>query len=288
MNDERTIRALLRLGTAVLGEAGIPEPVRDAKMLIGLAAERDKAFVIAHPEYEVTDEQAERFRGYLRRRLNREPIQHITGCQEFYRLSFAVTPDVMIPRPETELIVEAGVELLHGLSEPTICEVGVGSGCIVVSLLHALQNATASGLDISPAALRVAALNAERNRVQDRLTLLESNIFAALAKSERFDLIASNPPYVPAAEIESLQREVRDFEPHLALTDGGSGLTVIERIVTEAPSYLRPGGHLLLEIGFSQSEIVGGMFGSPKWQQIEFLPDLQGIPRIVKARFSNT
>ena len=224
-----------------------------------------------------------RFADFLRRRANREPLQYIRGYQEFYGLNFIVTPDVLIPRPETELIVENAVDILKAAENPSFCEVGVGSGCISVALLHEVKTASAIGLDISERALKIATINAANHLVSPRLKLEVSDVFSAL-KNEQFELIVSNPPYISTEEMKSLQKEVRDFEPLTALTDGQDGFSIIEKIIAGAPSFLRNGGYLLMEIGFGQAAQVSAMFDRETWQAIEFLPDLQGIPRTVKAR----
>ena len=214
---------------------------------------------------------------------SREPYQYITGIQEFYGLEFEVTPDVLIPRPETEMVVEQALKLMTGNTTSSFCEVGVGSGCISVSILHELSSATAVAVDVSSEALNVTRRNAERLGVADRLTLIESDIFDELADNT-FDVIVSNPPYVPVRDFAGLQAEVRDFEPHLALTDGSDGLSIIRRIVTESPQFLGECGYLLMEIGFDQSEKVASMFDQKIWETLDLLPDLQGIPRLVSAR----
>lgn len=273
----------LREAEQILAAAGLAEPRREAASLLTFALGRDKTFLLAHPEYELTAKEQELFSDVIYRRAAREPLQYITGVQEFYGLEFAVTPDVLIPRPETEMVVEAAVEILSSLDRPRFCEIGIGSGCIAISILVHTQNSQAVGLDVSPAALVVGKRNAEKNGVADRLELRRSDVFAALT-DEKFDLIASNPPYVPSEEIDGLQEEVRDFEPHVALTDGDDGLSIVRRIVAESPRYLLPGGMLLMEIGFNQSPRVAEMFDRILWSELRFLPDLQGIPRMVKAR----
>jgi release factor glutamine methyltransferase len=223
------------------------------------------------------------FRGFVRRRAAREPFQYITGRQEFYGLEFIVTPDVLIPRPETEIIVENALEILSGTANPSFCEVGVGSGCISAAILHELQTVSGIGLDVSKTALAIAGKNAEKHGVADRLKLIVSDVFNQL-NGEKFDLIISNPPYISAAEMTALQREVRDFEPRAALTDDGDGFSIIEKIVADAPRHLKENGFLLMEIGFGQAEKVSAMFDLKFWQAVEILPDLQGIARTVKAR----
>lgn len=272
--------------TEMLKTAAIQEPRREAASLLELAIRRDRTFIFAHPDHELTVVEWGAFSALLDRRAAREPLQYIRGHQEFYGLDFIVTPDVLIPRPETEILVENAVKALRTKDSPTFCEVGVGSGCISVSILHQVPNATAVGLDISENALEIAKKNAEKHAVVNRLTFLRSDVFAALA-DRRFDMIVSNPPYVPLSDFETLQPEVRDFEPHVALTDGADGLSIIEKIVTGAPQFLHPGGSLLMEIGFAQAEAAGRLLDRQIWQHLEFIDDLQSIPRIMYARRSD-
>lgn len=273
----------LKTAAKLLQESGIGAPRREAVSLLAFALQKNKTFLIAHPEYELTREEKTRFLELLRRRASREPFQYITGKQEFYGLDFVVTRDVLIPRPETELVVENAIEILRDEENPSFCEVGAGSGCISISILHEVKTATATGLDVSEKALEIARLNAENNRVSNRLKLEISNVFFAL-ETEIFDLIVSNPPYISSEDIENLQAEVRDFEPLTALTDGANGLSIIEKIIAASPQFLKSGGFLLMEIGYDQSGEVRKMFSTETWHSLEILPDLQGIPRMVKAR----
>ena len=266
----------------ILQSSGISQPRREANSLLALALGKDKTFLVAHPEYELSGAEETRFQNFLERRAGREPFQYIAGRQEFYGLDFALTRDVLIPRPETELIVEAAIEILQTRENPTFCEVGIGSGCIAVSILHEVKNSNAIGLDISPEALEVAARNAATHKVLNRLELKISDVFEVL-KDEKFDLIVSNPPYISGEDVENLQAEVRDFEPITALTDGRDGLSIIEKIILESPKFLKENGFLLMEIGFGQDATVGEMFDAEIWRSVEILPDLQGIPRTVKA-----
>ncbi|MEP7038273.1 MAG: peptide chain release factor N(5)-glutamine methyltransferase, partial [Acidobacteriota bacterium] len=270
----------LKNAAEVLQKNNIAEPRREATSLLAFALQKNKTFLIAHSQYELSAEEEMRFREFLRRRAKREPFQYITGKQEFYGLDFEVTKDVLIPRPETELIVENVIELLP--ENAKFCEVGIGSGCISVSILHEIKTASAIGLDVSEKALQIAAKNAETHNVFDRLELKISDVFDIL-QAEKFDFIVSNPPYISSKDIKSLQAEVRDFEPLSALTDGADGLSIIKKIVDDAPQFLKPHGFLLMEIGFSQANEVEQMFSSNIWQSVEVLPDLQNIPRIVKA-----
>ncbi len=278
-----TIAETLREATEILRESGLAEPRREANSLLGHALGKDRAHLIAHATDALTETETIRFREALARRARREPLQHITGRQEFYGLDFLVTRDVLIPRPETELIVEQALEILPAAGRSRFCEVGVGSGCISVSILHHRPAASAVALAVSPAALDVARRNAEKHGVGARLELRASDVFAALA-DERFDLVVSNPPYIAALDVAGLQPEVRDFEPAVALTDGHDGFSIIERIIAEAPRFLTPGGFLLMEIGFDQAAKVRATLDAARWPEAQILPDLQGIPRTVRAR----
>jgi len=282
MSANLNIAGALQGAAEILSEAGVIDPRREAGSLLCLALQKDQTFLIAHPEYELSADEENTFREYLKRRADREPFQHIAGRQEFYGLEFIVTPDVLIPRPETELLVEAAVKLFQDKENLFFCEVGTGSGCISVSLLHELKTARAIGVDISETALAVAEKNALKNNVADRLELGVSDVFSAVDKTAEFDLIISNPPYVPAEDVATLQAEVRGHDPLIALTDGKNGLSIIEKLISESPQYLKPGGYLLIEIGFNQSFAVREMVDLKTWRALDILPDLQGIPRMVK------
>lgn len=278
-----TIDAALKDAAAALEAAGVADARLQAASLLAFALDQDRTFLFAHPEQELAQHELSAFTSLIERRSRREPYQYIVGRQEFYGLDFEVTPDVLIPRPETEILVEAAIKQLSRMDAPRFCEIGVGSGCISVAILHSLPAASAVGGDISPVAITVAQRNAARHGVDDRLTLIESDVFVNMPDG-RFDAIVSNPPYVPRRDVESLQAEVRDFEPLTSLSDGGNGLSVIDRIIGGAPSRLKERGLLFMEIGFDQAERVQAMFDRSAWSAIDLLPDLQGIPRIVAAR----
>lgn len=273
----------LNFAAKILRDAEVPDASRDAVLLLQHAIGKNRSFVIAHPEYQLSSREEDLFRLSISRRAAREPLQYILGRQEFYGLDFLVTPAVLIPRPETEMIVERALEILNGEARPRILEIGVGSGCIIISILKNSSAATAVAADISDEAIEVARRNAQMHQVDSRLEIVRSDILE-MVRSERFDLIVSNPPYVPAADLDGLQIEVKDHEPHLALTDGAGGLSIVERIVHGAPRYLEDGGHLLIEIGFDQSERVRELFARDVWAGVEIEPDLQGIPRMVVAK----
>jgi len=274
----------LSIGNAVLesaqrlGEAAIAEPRREAGSLLAHVLGRDRSFIIAHANDQLTDEASAAFGSLIDRRAAGEPLQYLTGHQEFFKLDFGVAPAVLIPRPETELVVEIALELLRDDPEPYIADIGTGSGCIAISILHELSVARAVATDISPDALQMAQRNAERHGVADRLALLESDCFSALDTNRRFALIASNPPYVSDDQMTDLQREVR-HEPRAALAGGPDGLSIIRRLLLEARPFLRSSGHFVFEVGFEQSAAVEKLIDLRVWKLIEIGPDLQRIPR---------
>jgi release factor glutamine methyltransferase len=277
-----TIAEALRSGTETLQTASIESPEREAASLLKFVLKCDTAFLYAHPETRLDAVQSILFKAVVKRRAGHEPFQYITGVQEFYGLEFEVSRDVLIPRPETEILVEAAIDALRNVSAPHLCEIGVGSGCISVSILKNLPNATAIAADVSDGAIRVAAKNAEKHSVTDRLAFVRSNVFENVDGVD-FDAIVSNPPYIAASDIELLQEEVRSFEPRSALAGGPDGLDIVKQIIEDAPKYLSAGGLLLIEIGWDQSERVADMLDNDIWKDVEFLPDLQGIPRILRA-----
>jgi len=288
-----TIAEAILQGTNKLRKAGVAEARREAGSLLANLLERDRTFIIGHAENAITSDHAEVFVRLVEERARGKPLQYITGRQEFFGLDFEVTPDVLIPRPETELLVETALRLLTN-PEALICEVGTGSGCVAVTLLHERTNARGVAIDISAAAIEVAKRNAAKHDVSARLEFLVSDCFAEVNPDALFDVIVSNPPYIPAGDLEGLQTEVRDHEPHLALEGGADGLSIIRRLLIDAGAYLKPGGYLLLEIGFDQSEAVkaltASMVDAGSWRLLGIYPDLQGIPRTValeKLQYAN-
>lgn len=274
-----SIADLLRDASQVLQAAGVPEARREAGSLLSFVIGKDRTFLIAHAEDPVGDPNRDRFQETVERRAAGEPLQYITGIQDFYGREFRVTPDVLIPRPETELLVEAALKVIANVPQPSMCDVGTGSGCIAVTLLCERTDARAVAVDISEAALAVAADNAQRHGVSERMALKISDCFQGLDPTT-FDLVVSNPPYVSAAALPGLQREVRDHEPLVALSPGADGLGVIRRLLQDGPAFLKPGGHLIMEIGFDQGEAVQAIVDPKVWRLVEIRPDLQGIPRI--------
>jgi len=276
---KRSIAEVLREASQILESAGVPEARREAGSLLSFVIEKDRTFLIAHADDELNDAQVDQFREVVERRAAGEPLQYITGVQDFFGREFRVTPDVLIPRPETELLVEAALEV-PALS---ICDIGTGSGCIALTLLCERDDARAVAIDKSPPALEVAKLNAQKLLVADRVKFVVSDCFDSLDQRE-FDLIVSNPPYVAAGVLDGLQREVRDHEPPIALSPGPDGLSIIRRLIQESPKFLKPNGHLLMEIGFDQGEAVQRLIDANVWDLLEVRRDLQCIPRIVMLR----
>ena len=267
-----------------LRKAGVPEARREAGSLLAYVLGRDRSYILSHAEDGIDEEQAQRFRECLERRARREPLQYITANQEFFGLDFEVTNDVLIPRPETELLIETVLKLFASSEKALICDVGTGSGCIAITLMQQLPQARSVAIDISPGALAVARRNAARHSVNERIDFILSDCFVALNTNEprpSFDLIISNPPYVEEGAMAGLQREVRDFEPLSALAAGADGLAIIRRLLFQAAGYLKDGGYLLFEIGFNQATAVERLIDPKIWKLIDIYKDLQGIPRTV-------
>lgn len=267
----------------ILRNGGVPEARREAGALLSFVLGKDRTFLISHSDNRLDAESLLQFQKIVERRASGEPLQYITGVQDFFGREFRVTPAVLIPRPETELLVEAALDFAE--PEAAICDVGTGSGCLAVTLLCELRKARAVAVDKSASALEIARLNAQTHDVSDRILLAVSDCFSALEPGQQqFDLVVSNPPYVSAAMLAGLQREVRDHEPLVALSPGTDGLSMIRRLVNETSAFLKNNGRLIMEIGFDQGEAVRSSIVDEIWDLCEIRPDLQGIPRIVVLR----
>lgn len=274
---------LMREGAERLGTGPHPQRARaDAELLLLSVLGKNKAWLMAHGAEEVTAARAASYNELVTQRLAGEPIQYILGEAEFYGLPFRVTRDVLIPRPETEHLMERALELAAAFAEPRIVDIGTGSGAIAVALADQLPSAAVTAIDISAPALAVARENALRNGAA-RIRFLEGDLLAPV-NGESFELVVSNPPYVPAADRASLSVEVREFEPELALFAGSDGLDIYRRLIPAAFAALPPGGFLLLEIGFGQSAQITHLLARSGFAQIEFVADLQGIARVACAR----
>jgi len=254
---------------------------RDAETLLLHLIGKNKEWLMAHAEDDFAGCTAIRYASLLERRGKGEPIQYITGETEFYGLPFRVTPDVLIPRPETEHLVETVLELAAAFEHPRIIDIGTGSGAIPIAIAHNLPYSQITATDISSSALAVAEENAKRNGAAIRF--LEGDLLAPV-EGETFDIIVSNPPYVPAADRDSLSVEVRDHEPSLALFAGIDGLEIYRRLIPAAFAALAPGGFIALEIGYGQQLAIDSLLIKAGFSHVQFTPDLQGIPRVAVAR----
>ena len=314
------IRTALKQGIAQLRDAKVPSFTLAAELLLLHALGKERTWLYAHPEEPVSDSDADRFYNLLARRAAGEPTQHLTGKQEFWGLEFDVTPDVLIPRPETEHVIEVALdrlavrEIRAGRKQILtgegfqIADIGTGSGCIAIALAKELPGAQIVATDISAAALAVARRNAARHNVADRIEFFESNLLEAHAvgaryivplqpqqeKTEReskvmnheshlFDLIVSNPPYIGRSEKETLQREVRDHEPELALYGGEEGYELYAGLIAQSAQQLKPGGLLVLELGHSSLPAVQPLLVLPEWTNVGVTKDLAGIDRVIAA-----
>jgi release factor glutamine methyltransferase len=280
-SDASTIGLAIREATVRLSLAGVPEARREAGSLLAHLLGKDRTFIISHAEDRLDEKTLEAFAEFIDRRALGEPQQYIIGSQTFYGLEFIVNRDVLIPRPETELLVEAALKLMDQSRVERICDVGTGSGCIAITLVHLRPSTTAVAIDISDKTIVVAQENAKRHGVTERISFAVGDTFTPIETTDRFDLIVSNPPYVAESALPGLQREVRDHEPLIALTPGGNGLSIIRKLIYESPSHLNAGGYLLFEIGFDQHEAVHQMLDPTVWRLLDIHPDLQGIPRTV-------
>lgn len=277
-----TLREWLNKSEEQLSAGPHPERARrDAEALLLHHLGKSRAWLMAHADDDFAGCAAIGYAGLLDRRQKGEPLQYITGEAEFYGLPFHVTRDVLIPRPETEHLVERILSLAALFSKPHILDIGTGSGAIAIALGHHLPQAHITAIDLSDPALKLARENATRNSVA--LRFLQGDLLAPIA-AEVFDIIVSNPPYVPAADRDTLSVEVRDHEPSLALFAGVDGLAIYRRLIPAAFAALAPGGWLALEIGFGQADSVHTLLRAAGFANAQSTPDLQGIPRVVSAR----
>jgi release factor glutamine methyltransferase len=271
-----TVDTALFQGVRLLEDASIAVPRLTAEVLLAHAIRQERVYLYAHPERELQEVEWLHYGRYLHERLNGKPTQYITGRQEFYAREFRVTPDVLIPRPETEHVVEVALRIARGAAR--VLDVGTGTGALAVTL-QLETGVQAWATDISPAAAAVAAGNA--HRLDARVNVVICDLMEAIATGA-MDLIVSNPPYVPITQREGLQREVRDWEPHVALFAGETGFEIYDRIVADAPRVLGPGGWLVMELGFGSRDYVANLLGG--WRDVRIEPDLAGIPRVIAGR----
>jgi release factor glutamine methyltransferase len=278
------VRRLHAEGARTLREGGVSSPDWDAELLLCHVLGWNRARFVAYPDEPVGREAAERYRALVAQRARRRPLQHLTGVQWFWKHPLVVSPDVLIPRPETEVLVEAGLDLLAHTNHPTIVDVGTGSGCLALAFAFERGDADVHATDVSEAALEVARENARRLGLAERVSFHRGDLLEPLAGSEgRVDLVASNPPYVGADELSALEPEVREHEPPLALVPPGDRFSVYRRLAERLPRILRPGGHCVLEVGAGMADEVARLLGEAGLRVERIVPDLAGVPRAVVA-----
>jgi release factor glutamine methyltransferase len=282
---KQTVAEILKSATARLAAGSIENSRLDAEILLAHVLRWRRLNLYIDAEKILPLEKVLRFNELINRRLEKIPVAYLTGIKEFMGLSFAVNENVLIPRPETEILTEFVGEYLRGLGgEVTFADLGAGSGAISVSILKFVKSARAAAVDISAEALEVAKFNAQKFHVEDRIEFFQGDLFAPL-EGKIFNAIVSNPPYIPTGDLETLQTEVK-MEPQLALNGGNDGLNFYRRIISDAPRFLADGGLLAVEIGINQASSVKKLFEQANFIDVEILKDLAGIERIITGRNS--
>jgi release factor glutamine methyltransferase len=294
VSTDRSIRALLKLGIEQLRAANVPSYTLTAELLLLHVSGRDRTWIYSHPEEILPETVAESYAAVLSKRASGVPTQHLTGKQEFWGLEFEVTPEVLIPRPETEHLIEVALdrlavrEIRAGRHQRltgenvTLVDIGTGSGCIAITLAKELPHAKVYATEISKPALEVARHNAKRHGVSERIQFLQCSLMDALSRVS-FDLIISNPPYVSEREADSLPVEVREHEPHVALFGGEEGYELYGELIPQATQRLKPGGLLVLELGYNSLAAVEPLLDRADWHNVGVTNDLAGIARVISA-----
>jgi len=267
-------------------ENDVPSPRLNAELLLMFVLGRERAFFYAHPERELSADEQSRYEEVIRERARGCPTQYITGHQEFWGLDLLVSPAVLIPRPETEHVVETVLELVRDYGADSsarlrLLDVGTGSGCIALALASELPHVELHACDISEEALEIARINAARLGLGGKVLFRKSDLLTVY-RGEQFDFVISNPPYVGEADADKVQKQVREFEPRIAVFSGQEGLEIYRKLVPQARAHLRPRGWFVAEIGFSEEARVRELLAG--WKDIQVTADLQGIPRVVAAR----
>ena len=281
-----TIQRLLAWTTDFFRERGIESPRLDAEVLLSALLGRDRMYLYVHFDEPLEQEELAQFRSYVKERAAHMPLAYVLGRREFMGLDFRVTRDTLIPRPDTEILVQCAVDFLcarleAGATACTIADIGTGTGAIALSTLHYTEGIRADAVDISPAAAAVARENAERLGLTERIDIHVGDLLAPLAGG-RYDMILSNPPYIPTADIATLMPEVRSYEPHLALDGGADGLNIYRRLMADAPALLKEGGAVAVEVGIDEAAAVAALaMAHSRIVRTEILKDLAGIERVV-------
>ena len=281
-----SIEALLRKAQQELTQAKIDTPRLDAEILLARILDKPRTYLMTWPEREVSASEAQTFEQWIRRRLKNEPVAYILGDQEFYGHLFKVSPAVLIPRPETEHLVEKAIDWCRAkqLDAPKVLDLCTGSGCVGLTVALEIPGAEVTLSELSSEAKSVAQQNSNDHGLQDRVQVLEGDLFESVLDGQRFDLILANPPYVEESYMDQMQKDVRDYEPHLALFAPEDGLSLVRRIIMESPAYLKPGALLALEIGAGQSARVQSLWGQA-WKEPGIIKDLSGHDRTVYAQY---
>ncbi len=285
MINDMHLKDLYQLGKENMRRSLIENPALETSILLSKTnAIKDISEIYAYPEKELDNVEVEEFYRLLERRINNEPIAYITGEKEFYSRTFSINRDVLIPRPETELLVEEALRAAVKIGNPAILDVGTGSGCIAVTLACEKPGSRVVASDISRGALATARANAERHSTREEISFVIGSL-ADPFKSEAFDLVVSNPPYIPEAEYALLPPDVRDYEPRAALAGGGDGLYFISKLISDAGRVLKNGGWCLLEIGAGQSPDAIKLFEEARFSEISSIRDINDIERVVRAQW---
>ena len=280
-NEVWTIGSIIKWTEQYFQDKGVDSPRLDAEVLLSHVLQKERIYLYIHFDEPLEAAELAAFREMVKKRVQRIPVAYIVGAREFMGLRFAVSPAVLIPRPDTEILVEAVIERLKDKSQIKFVDIGTGSGAIVLSLLHYLPLACAVAVDISQDALAVATENAETLLVKDRVDFYQGDIYAPLA-AEKFDTIVSNPPYIPNADIAELEPEVKEFEPYGALAGGLDGLDFYRRLIADGSDRLKDGGFMAFEVGINQAQAVAALAESmPIFEKAEILKDYAGIERVV-------
>jgi release factor glutamine methyltransferase len=279
-----TIRALMDWTEKHFQQKGLESPRLEAQLLLAHALECRRVELYTRWDETVDERKRGQFRDLIKRRLDGCPAMYLTGRREFFALEFEVTSAVLIPRPETELLVTETLKRIKSMPAPRVLDIGTGSGCIAIAIAQQQKSAVVTATDVSAEALEVAKRNAQRHGLAKNIRFVQSDLFAALAAEERFDVIVSNPPYVSHLELAELPVHVRDFEPRLALDGGPDGFVVYDRLIPASVAHLCPGAHLLLEIGATQEEGVRQRIAAAGLELGPTLCDDANLPRVVTAR----